>query len=203
MSTLLRGAATLVASLGLGALAAAAPVVAGVPTVAIANYSFVSQSISIPVGGTVTWTNQDSVPHTVTSTDGGPLNSGTMAPGSSYSYTFTKAGTYTYHCSIHPSMTGTVVVTGAGQTPSPAPTYTPVPTYTPTMMMGGYSSPTPTMTPMYMPSASLASTPAASLPMTGPGDGGVLALGLVSSGGFLGAYYLSLKRSLAKRYRGE
>jgi plastocyanin len=56
----------------------------------------------------VTWTNNDSATHTITG-DGG-LDSGDVATGGTYSKTFDKAGTYKYHCSIHPTMTGEVVV---------------------------------------------------------------------------------------------
>ena len=58
-------------------------------------------------GDTVVWTNKDSAPHTVT---GGSLNSGTLSGGQTYSFTFNAAGTVSYACSFHPSMTGKVVV---------------------------------------------------------------------------------------------
>ena len=76
----------------------------------IANFAFAPQTMIVHVGDTITWTNSDSMAHTVTSTDGGPLNSGNIAQGGSYSYTFTKAGTYTYDCTIHTYMTGTITV---------------------------------------------------------------------------------------------
>jgi plastocyanin len=56
----------------------------------------------------VTWTNNDSIGHTVTADDGS-FNS-PVDPGKTFSFTFTKAGTYTYHCSIHPTMKATIVV---------------------------------------------------------------------------------------------
>ena len=60
----------------------------------------------------MTWTNQDSDAHTVTSQhDGGPLGSTALNTGQSYSYTFAKPGTYSYLCTIHPFMTATVTVT--------------------------------------------------------------------------------------------
>jgi plastocyanin len=62
----------------------------------------------VKTGTKVTWTNMDSVTHTVTA-DQGAFNS-PVPPGNSFSFTFTKAGTYTYHCMIHPSMTATIVV---------------------------------------------------------------------------------------------
>jgi plastocyanin len=66
-------------------------------------------SITIKAGATVRWTNYDTQFHTVTSDDG-LWDSGQISPGSSHSYTFSKPGTYKYHCSDHPRMTGTVIV---------------------------------------------------------------------------------------------
>ena len=65
----------------------------------------------MPLGSTVTVTNDDSVTHTWTAT-GGAFNSGPLAPGASFSFTFTQPGTYNYLCTIHTFMTGTVTVTG-------------------------------------------------------------------------------------------
>lgn len=81
-------------------------------SVTIQNFAFSPANITVKVGTKVTWKNQDSVTHTVTETDGqsGP-QSGNVDPGASYSFTFDKAGTYHYHCTIHPNMTGTVTVT--------------------------------------------------------------------------------------------
>lgn len=80
--------------------------------VTIANFAFSPADISVKAGTKVTWTNNDSTAHTVDETDGqtGPA-SGMLNPGASYSFTFDKPGTYHYHCSIHPEMTGTVTVT--------------------------------------------------------------------------------------------
>jgi len=72
------------------------------------NFAFEPKTVTIKVGQTVTWTNQDSVTHTVTG-DGG-IDSGDLSKGKSYSKTFDTAGTFNYHCSIHPSMTGQVIV---------------------------------------------------------------------------------------------
>lgn len=63
----------------------------------------------IQIGTTVTWTNRDLVAHTSTS-DGNGWNSGIVAPGAQFSFTFQNAGTFSYHCAIHPGMVGTVVV---------------------------------------------------------------------------------------------
>jgi plastocyanin len=90
--------------------AAAAPV--GGNSVAIKNFAFAPASLSVTVGTRVTWTNQDSDAHTVTSAgSGGPLNSTALSTGGTFSFTFTKAGTYRYLCTIHPFMTAIVTVT--------------------------------------------------------------------------------------------
>jgi predicted lipoprotein with Yx(FWY)xxD motif/plastocyanin len=77
--------------------------------VTIANFAFDAPSVTIAVGSTVTWTNNDSVAHTATADDGS-FDSGNLDAGKTFSFTFTKAGTFTYHCAIHPNMTGTIVV---------------------------------------------------------------------------------------------
>jgi plastocyanin len=78
----------------------------------ISNFTFSPATMTIRVGTRVTWTNNDSTTHTVTSDPNGEtFSSGNLAPGSSYSFTFNRAGTYPYHCSIHTFMHGTVVVT--------------------------------------------------------------------------------------------
>ena len=77
--------------------------------VKIDNFSFGPQTITVPVGATVTWTNHDDIPHTSVSTEG-VFRSKVMDTDEKFSYTFTKAGTYPYYCSIHPKMTGQIVV---------------------------------------------------------------------------------------------
>jgi len=77
--------------------------------VTIDNFSFGPQTLTVPVGATVTWTNHDDIPHTVVSTDG-VFKSKVRDTDETFSYTFTKAGTYPYFCSIHPKMTGRVMV---------------------------------------------------------------------------------------------
>ncbi|MCQ4079371.1 plastocyanin/azurin family copper-binding protein [Streptomyces sp. RB6PN25] len=80
--------------------------------VSIKNFAFSPAVLKVKVGTTVTWTNQDGDAHTVTSAgSGGPLKSAPLTTGATYSYTFTKPGTYAYFCSIHPFMTATVEVT--------------------------------------------------------------------------------------------
>jgi amicyanin len=77
----------------------------------IKNFTFKPDILTVKVGTIVVWTNNDSVPHTVTSDSGSPLNSPTLSKGQSFSFTFTEAGSFSYHCAIHPMMKGTVVVT--------------------------------------------------------------------------------------------
>lgn len=77
--------------------------------VSIANFTFQPAMLTVPVGTTVTWTNNDSTGHTVVADDGS-FRSDTIAPGATFSHTFTTAGTFSYFCSLHTSMTGTVVV---------------------------------------------------------------------------------------------
>jgi plastocyanin len=77
--------------------------------VSIKDFSFQPGSISVAVGSTVTWTNDDTTGHTVTADDGS-FDSGTLAPGATFSNTFSTAGTFAYHCNIHHSMTATITV---------------------------------------------------------------------------------------------
>jgi plastocyanin len=72
---------------------------------------FSPASFTAKVGQAVTWSNGDGATHTVTSTTSGQFDSGSIPSGGTYSYTFTQAGTYTYYCTIHPWMKGTIVVT--------------------------------------------------------------------------------------------
>jgi plastocyanin len=75
----------------------------------IDNFVFGPQTLTVPVGATVTWTNKDDIPHTSVSTDG-VFKSKVLDTDEKFSYTFTKAGTYSYYCTIHPKMTGKVLV---------------------------------------------------------------------------------------------
>ena len=77
--------------------------------VAMKNTSFDPATVTIKVGDTVTWTNQDSARHDVIA-DNGEFESGLFGKDGTFSFTFTKTGTYPYHCSVHSGMTGTVVV---------------------------------------------------------------------------------------------
>jgi len=77
--------------------------------VSIANLAFAENAITAKVGDTVKWVNNDGMPHTVTA-DNGAFDGGTMETGEEFNFTFTQAGTWTYHCALHPSMTGTITV---------------------------------------------------------------------------------------------
>ena len=77
--------------------------------VTISNFTFSPASLTVKVGDSVTWTNQDSMGHSVTADDSS-FDTGVFSNGESKTVTFSKAGTYSYHCSIHPSMHGTIVV---------------------------------------------------------------------------------------------
>lgn len=77
--------------------------------VSIVNFAFNPASLTVKVGDTVSWTNSSSTPHTVTA-DGGAFDSGTVAGGAAFQHTFSAAGTFTYHCSIHSSMKATIIV---------------------------------------------------------------------------------------------
>jgi plastocyanin len=77
--------------------------------VKVDNFSFGPGTLTVAAGTTVTWTNRDDIPHTVVSTDG-VFKSKVLDTDDKFSFTFTKAGTYPYFCSIHPKMTGKVVV---------------------------------------------------------------------------------------------
>ncbi len=80
-------------------------------TVTIDNFNFGPNMLTVAPGTTVTWVNRDDEPHTVVSADDPKLfRSGALDTGDSFTFTFAKPGTYKYFCSIHPHMTGMVVV---------------------------------------------------------------------------------------------
>jgi plastocyanin len=101
---------------GTGPTAYGAPASTATTTTAVAanaatikGFSFQPDVLKVKVGAKVTWTNDDTVAHTVTA-DTNLFTSGNLQPGGSFSFTFIRPGTYAYHCSIHPSMHGSVVV---------------------------------------------------------------------------------------------
>jgi plastocyanin len=103
------GAAALMLALAPAALAAD-------HAVDIAGFAFSPQSVTVAVGDTVTWSNADVQSHTVTA-NGGAFDTGTIGGGTSKSLTFSTVDTFAYHCRIHPSMTGTIIVQAAAAPP--------------------------------------------------------------------------------------
>lgn len=77
-------------------------------TIVISNFSFQPGTLTIKVGTEITFKNEDSVTHTVTSNS---FDSGDINPGASLKHVFSESGTFDYHCSIHPTMTGQIIVT--------------------------------------------------------------------------------------------
>jgi plastocyanin len=89
---------------------ASIPVKASKAEVVIDNFSFSPKTFTVPAGATVTWTNHDNVPHVVTSADDQFKKSLVLKTGQRFSNTFATAGSYSYFCSIHPRMTGKIIV---------------------------------------------------------------------------------------------
>lgn len=87
---------------------------AGEAEVNIIDFTYDSQDLTVRVGDTVTWTNNDTVAHTVTAgtpdSITGEFDSGELQPGDTFSYTFDQAGTFDYFCTLHPDMTASVTV---------------------------------------------------------------------------------------------
>jgi plastocyanin len=109
---------TLTRTLALGAMTGLVAVaIAGSPTwaadiqVKIDNFTFNPQQITVKAGDTVTWTNHDDIPHTVTSKTL-LFRSKAVDTDDKFSFTFAKPGSYPYFCSLHPHMTGSIVVEG-------------------------------------------------------------------------------------------
>jgi len=90
---------------------AAVPAAAAEVKVGIDNFTFSPKVTTVKAGTTVTWTNNDDIPHTVA--DPGKFKSKALDTGDTYSFTFTTPGSYSYFCSLHPHMTGTIVVEAA------------------------------------------------------------------------------------------
>lgn len=120
-------------------------------TVIINNNTFTPQTLVVPIGTTVTWRNDQNIPHTVTSDVQDEAESWNMQlnKDQTFSKTFTTPGTYTYHCTIHPSMTGTIIVTTV-PTSEIVPSATPPQNISPTFACLG-ACPTPTTIPYNTP----------------------------------------------------
>ncbi|MGZ3377709.1 MAG: plastocyanin/azurin family copper-binding protein [Phenylobacterium sp.] len=115
---LLAGAFALALALGvadirdLAAAAATAPAAPAGPTVKIDNFVFGPDALTVTVGTTVTWINQDDIPHTVVANDKS-FKSKVLDSDERFSFTFTKPGEFGYFCSLHPHMVGKVIVKAA------------------------------------------------------------------------------------------
>ena len=105
-------------------LAGAVTAIAADHAVDIVGFSFAPGTATVAVGDTVTWANADAQSHTATADDGA-FDTGTIAGRSSKAVTLTTAGTFAYHCRIHPAMTATLVVTAATSSPPPTDTLDP------------------------------------------------------------------------------
>jgi len=82
--------------------------------VKIDNFSFQPASLTVSAGSTVTWVNQDDVPHNIVSSEGATLKSPVLDTDQKFSYTFEQPGTYAYFCGMHPRMTGKIIVQPSG-----------------------------------------------------------------------------------------
>ena len=98
-------------------LLAATPALAEDVAVKIGNFTFGPQELKVKAGTTVTWTNEDDIPHTVVSPNN--FRSKVLDTDGTYTFTFTTPGTYKYFCSLHPHMTGTIVVETATGSAAP------------------------------------------------------------------------------------
>ena len=110
MTALVLTALTLTAGIKANSATNSADKLAGGSMVKIDNFSFGPATITIPAGTTVTWTNNDDVPHVVSSDDNKMFKSKALDTDDHFSFTFTKPGTYNYYCAIHPKMTAKIVV---------------------------------------------------------------------------------------------
>jgi len=141
---------------------------------------FHPQFIPIKVGDTVTWSNDDrtliqtgNTRHSATADDGS-FDSGRLKQGESFSFTFTKAGTFPYHCVVHAGMTGAVIVTAPQ--PSHRASPTPTPTHTPIKKPRPSRSATPSATPSISNPSATPSIKAAGVGSDGASQGKIIAI---------------------------
>jgi len=133
-------------------------------TIEIKSYAYSPAAVTVPVGTTVTWVNEDSVPHTVTGTSGpAKFDSGQLASGASWSGTFMTPGTYKYYCADHPQMVAQITVTGDSTPPPSSTSATAPPTTKPSTAPSTTGSPTHT-TPPPSSSGSMPSSSSMSMP---------------------------------------
>ncbi|MGB7750090.1 MAG: cupredoxin domain-containing protein [Candidatus Acidiferrales bacterium] len=109
LAALLMGLAAMLTTVGRVGGAGAQEKAPAAVAVKIDNFSFGPATVTVPVGTTVTWTNRDDIPHTAVSTDGA-FKSKVLDTDDTFSFVFSKPGTYPYYCTIHPKMTGQIIV---------------------------------------------------------------------------------------------
>ena len=156
--------------------------------VSIQGFAFHPSGITVHAGDTVTWTNADSADHTATANDGS-FDTGTLGRGASGSHTFNAAGTFSYHCSIHPFMHGTITVVAASSGSSSGSSSSNGSSSSSAGSTGSSAGSTPS-------SAATGSSSGSSLPNTGLQLGAVALLGLalLGAGGLLRRLTTRLRR---------
>ncbi|MEU9685421.1 cupredoxin domain-containing protein [Amycolatopsis japonica] len=152
----------------LQALCLAPPVDAATQQVMMQGYAYGPAALTVRVGDTVTWMQHDQAPHDVVTTSAPvAFRSPQLSAGQSWSYTFTKPGTYSYYCSVHPDMRATVTVLAA-ETPTkqPSPTSSKQTTARTTASSAPSSAPSSTSPPTSSSAAPVSETPAPAAPVT-------------------------------------
>ncbi|MGK4592614.1 cupredoxin domain-containing protein [Amycolatopsis sp. w19] len=160
----LAGLVLTAAFLILQALCLAPPVDAATQQVMMQDYAYGPAALTVRAGDTVTWMQHDQAPHDVVTTSAPvAFRSPQLSAGQSWSYTFTKPGTYSYYCSVHPDMRATVTVLAAETaTKQPSPTPSKQTTARPTAS----SAPSPSSPPTSSSAAPVSETPAPAPPVT-------------------------------------
>jgi plastocyanin len=172
-----------VIALGLaGRSALAAPVAQQVVTVEMQDFQFAPKTITIAAGTTVNWPNPGAAPHTTTS-DTGLWDSGQKAPGESFSFTFSQAGTFPYYCTLHGTaggvgMAGTIIVTAAQAAPAPTATRAPAAAAPTATRAPAGAAPAPTAT--SAPAAGGTGDTPPNLPATGSSGLNLLIVGIAT-----------------------
>jgi plastocyanin len=196
----------LASALGLGlAVVGRAPVThAAAHEISIVDFAFEPAELTVFTGEPVTWTNNGTTSHTVTSDAGTELDSGPIGPGESFGHVFATPGTFTYHCAFHSTrMVATIIVKAAPVTPVPSGPVAPTPpagTLPPNFSPFPSTGPLPTPSPTPSPTPAAPPTPgpsASSSPSDGGGIGGFLGTLLVVI--VVGGVATYLVRSLARK----
>ncbi len=143
------------------------------------HYAFTPAGITVPVGTTVTWTDQTDAPHTVTS-DSGAFASSILNQNQAFHFTFNQAGTFAYHCAVHPYMHGSIIVTAAAKTTAPVAAAPAAPAPSTAAATAPTAAAAPAQIPASMPSTGAGGT---SLPRSGAAIVALLALlgGLITA----------------------